>query len=55
MLWLATRIIDHADRRPAAKVAVKPHASLVYHAIKYLTGELDRSYRTTLRQRGALQ
>ena len=25
------------------KVAVKPHASPVYHAIKYLTGELDRS------------
>ena len=24
------------------KVAVKPHASPVYHAIKYLTGELDR-------------
>src|SRR6187455_981633 len=27
----------------ADKVAVKPHASPVYHAIKYLTGELDRS------------
>jgi len=37
------------------KVAVKPHASPVYHAIKYLTGELDRSYLTTLRQRGGLQ
>ena len=31
------------------KVAVKPHASPVYHAIKYLTGELDRSYLTRLR------
>ena len=37
------------------KVAVKPHASPVSHAIKYLTGELDRSYLTTLRQRGGLQ
>ncbi len=37
------------------KVAVKPHASPVFHAIKYLTGELDRSYLTTLRQRGGLQ
>ncbi len=37
------------------KVAVKPHASPVYHAIKYLTGELDRRWLTTLRQRGGLQ
>ncbi len=85
VLWLATRIVDVANRRPggqvkvgghqassasmvsimtalwfghiggADKVAVKPHASPVYHAIKYLTGELDRSYLTTLRQRGGLQ
>ena len=85
VLWLATRMIDHANRRDATdikvgghqascasivtimtalwfghisghdKVAVKPHASPVYHAIKYLTGELDRSYLTTLRQRGGLQ
>ena len=47
-LWFGH--IDSAD-----KVAVKPHASPVYHAIKYLTGELDRSYLTTLRQRGGLQ
>ena len=40
---------------PEDKVAVKPHASPVYHAIKYLTGELDASYLTTLRQRGGLQ
>jgi pyruvate dehydrogenase complex dehydrogenase (E1) component len=26
------------------KVAIKPHASPLYHSIKYLTGELDRSY-----------
>ena len=37
------------------KVAVKPHASPVYHAIKYLTGELDRSYLTRLREVGGLQ
>jgi pyruvate dehydrogenase E1 component len=37
------------------KVAVKPHASPVYHAIKYLTGELDRSYLTRLRKQGGLQ
>jgi pyruvate dehydrogenase E1 component len=85
VLWLATRIVDAANRRPGGqvkvgghqassasmvsimtalwfghisgrdKVAVKPHASPVYHAIKYLTGELDRSYLTTLRQRGGLQ
>ncbi len=85
VLWLATRIIDAANRRADTevkvgghqassasmvsimtalwfghisghdKVAVKPHASPVYHAIKYLTGELDASYLTTLRQRGGLQ
>lgn len=37
------------------KVAVKPHASPVYHAIKYLTGELDRAYLTRLRRKGGLQ
>jgi len=37
------------------KVAVKPHSSPVYHAIKYLTGELDRSYLTKLRSLGGLQ
>ena len=85
VLWLATRIIDHANRRGETdvkvgghqascasmvsimtalwfghiggsdKVAVKPHAAPVCHAIKYLTGELDGSYLTTLRQRGGLQ
>ncbi len=85
LLWLATRIVDVANRREGLeikvgghqassasmvsimtalwfahidgndKVAIKPHASPVYHAIKYLTGELDRSYLTTLRQRGGLQ
>ncbi|GMQ94725.1 MAG: 1-deoxy-D-xylulose-5-phosphate synthase N-terminal domain-containing protein [Acidimicrobiia bacterium] len=37
------------------KVAVKPHAAPLYHGIKYLTGELDRSYLKMLRQRGGLQ
>ena len=96
LLWLATRMIDAANReRPAAKapagrnaefqikvgghqassasvvsimtalwfghlrradkVAVKPHASPVFHAIKYLTGELDESYLTRLRDFGGLQ
>ncbi len=85
VLWLAVRMVDHANRRTGGevkvgghqassasmvsimtalwfahiggedKVAVKPHASPVYHAIKYLTGELDRSYLTTLRQLGGLQ
>lgn len=85
VLWLSTRMIDHANREDAGgikvgghqascasmvsimtalwfghitrddKVAVKPHASPVYHSIKYLTGELDRSYLTRLRKRGGLQ
>ncbi len=85
VLWLAVRMVDHANRRDAGgikvgghqassasmvsimtalwfahiggedKVAVKPHASPVYHAIKYLTGELDRSYLTRLREFGGLQ
>ena len=85
VLWLAVRMVDHANSREGGevkvgghhascasmvsimtalwfahiggedKVAVKPHASPLYHAIKYLTGELDRSYLTTLRQRGGLQ
>ena len=37
------------------KVAVKPHASPLFHAIKYLTGELDASYLTELRSIGGLQ
>ena len=85
VLWLAVRMVDHANRREGGevkvgghqascasmvsimtalwfahiggedKVAVKPHASPVYHSIKYLTGELDRSYLTMLRERGGLQ
>ncbi|HZJ48800.1 MAG TPA: pyruvate dehydrogenase, partial [Acidimicrobiia bacterium] len=85
VLWLAVRMIDHANRRGETeikvgghqascasmvsimtalwfghiggedKVAIKPHASPVYHAIKYLTGELDGSYLTKLREFGGLQ
>ncbi len=47
-LWFAH--LDGQDR-----VAVKPHASPVLHAIHYLLGELDRSYLTRLRSRGGLQ
>jgi pyruvate dehydrogenase E1 component len=86
VLWLAVRMVDHANRERAAdeikvgghqassasmvsimtalwfghltgddKVAVKPHASPVFHAIKYLTGELDRRELTRLREFGGLQ
>jgi len=90
VLWLATRMIDSANRDRSVpegtmavkvgghqassasmvsimtalwfghlsgddKVAVKPHASPVYHSIKYLTGELDQSYLTRLREFGGLQ
>jgi pyruvate dehydrogenase E1 component len=44
---------DHL--RPQDRVAVKPHASPVLHAIKYLLGELDDSWMTTLREFGGLQ
>ncbi|MFX0593546.1 transketolase-like TK C-terminal-containing protein [Melissospora conviva] len=47
-LWFAH--LDAADR-----VAVKPHASPVYHSIQYLLGNLDRSYLPKLRARGGLQ
>jgi pyruvate dehydrogenase E1 component len=40
---------------PDDKVAVKPHASPVYHAIKYLTGEIDASWLPRLRAFGGLQ
>lgn len=41
--------------RAADRVSVKPHASPVFHAIKYLLGELDASYLTRLREYGGLQ
>jgi pyruvate dehydrogenase E1 component len=47
-LWFAH--LDADDR-----VAVKPHASPVFHAIQYLLGNLDRAYLTRLRAFGGLQ
>ena len=47
-LWFAH--LDADDR-----VAVKPHASPVFHAIQYLLGNLDRHYLPMLRARGGLQ
>ena len=47
-LWFS--FLEAPDR-----VAVKPHASPVLHAINYLIGRLDRSYLTTLREFGGLQ
>jgi pyruvate dehydrogenase E1 component len=47
-LWMAH--LNGADR-----VAVKPHASPVLHALNYLLGDLDRSYLTRLREFGGLQ
>ena len=47
-LWFSH--LDAEDR-----VAVKPHASPVLHAIQYLLGNLDRSYLARLRDFGGLQ
>jgi pyruvate dehydrogenase E1 component len=44
-----------SDLRAEDRVAVKPHASPVLHAIEYLIGRLDRRYLTTLRDFGGLQ
>jgi pyruvate dehydrogenase E1 component len=41
--------------RAGDRVAVKPHASPVFHAIQYLLGRLDRRYLTELRAYGGLQ
>ncbi|MBO9318597.1 MAG: pyruvate dehydrogenase, partial [Chloroflexus sp.] len=41
--------------RPGDRVAVKPHASPVYHALQYLLGRLDARYLTQLRAFGGLQ
>lgn len=37
------------------RIAIKPHASPVFHAIKYLLGELDESYLEKFRAYGGLQ
>ncbi|MER3411439.1 MAG: pyruvate dehydrogenase [Thermoleophilia bacterium] len=44
-----------SDLRGEDRVAVKPHASPVLHAIEYLMGRLDCRYLTTLRDFGGLQ
>jgi pyruvate dehydrogenase E1 component len=44
---------DHL--RGPDRVAVKPHAAPVLHAIEYLLGQLDVRYLTTLREFGGLQ
>ena len=41
--------------RSGDRIAVKPHASPVFHSIQYLLGNLDRSYLTRLREFGGLQ
>jgi pyruvate dehydrogenase E1 component len=41
--------------RPEDRVAVKPHAAPVFHAIQYLLGHLDRAKLETLRGFGGLQ
>lgn len=41
--------------RPQDRVAVKPHAGPVFHAINYLLGRLPRERLPTLRQFGGLQ
>ncbi|HWM57207.1 MAG TPA: pyruvate dehydrogenase [Pseudonocardia sp.] len=44
-----------AQLRRDDRVAVKPHASPVLHAVNYLLGELDERYLETLRSFGGLQ
>jgi pyruvate dehydrogenase E1 component len=41
--------------RPDDLVSIKPHASPAYHALRYLLGDLDRSYLSTLRSFRGLQ
>ncbi|NJM07945.1 pyruvate dehydrogenase, partial [Candidatus Gracilibacteria bacterium] len=41
--------------RAGDRVAVKPHASPAFHAVRYLLGQLDANYLTTLRAYGGLQ
>ena len=41
--------------RPEDRVAVKPHAGPVFHAVNYLFGRQDRAKLETLRQFGGIQ
>ena len=86
-LWLAMRMVDHANKtrtgadgvkvgghmassastvtvltylffeylRADDKIAVKPHASPVYHALQFLLGNLDAQYLKELRAFSGLQ
>lgn len=54
MVEIMVALWFHALRQED-RVAVKPHASPVLHAINYLLGELDERYLTTLREKGGLQ
>lgn len=54
MVTLMTALYFHA-LSAGDRVAVKPHASPVFHAIQYLLGNLPRAYLTELRAFGGLQ
>ncbi len=54
MVTILTALYFHT-LRAGDRVAVKPHASPVYHAIQYLLGRLDKHYLTELRAYGGLQ
>jgi pyruvate dehydrogenase E1 component len=54
MVSILTALYFHHLSR-GDRVAVKPHASPVFHAIQYLLGNLPRRYLTTLRAYGGLQ
>lgn len=54
MVTILTALYFHT-LRAGDRVAVKPHASPVYHAIQYLLGRLDQRYLTELRAYGGLQ
>jgi pyruvate dehydrogenase E1 component len=54
MVTILTALYFHI-LRAGDRVAVKPHASPVYHAIQYLLGRLDKRYLTELRAYGGLQ
>ena len=54
MVTLMTALYFHF-LAPGDRVAVKPHASPVFHAIQYLLGRLPRRYLAALRDFGGLQ
>lgn len=54
MVSILTALYFHA-LRPEDRVAVKPHASPVFHAIQYLMGNLDRARMENFRGLGGVQ